>query len=278
MTRNIALIWRRVAPACCTFAVLGLFASGCSRGVAWLDRKDRADPLVKRAQARVKEGDVKSAVRLYLAALDNDPSLARAHLDLALLYHDTEKDYVRAIYHYRRYQELRGSTEKMQMIEDRIRVAGQQFAATMQRPDAHTQDKAELEQENQSLKMNIDRLNSEMEALREKYQQLVAAVRQQRTSTVPGDSSPAVLPGREVVLPETGSGRRAAEFSPGPDRGGTSTAGTVKTYRVRHGDTLSSIAAECYNDRSQWPKILAANRRLLGDSATLKVGQLIVIP
>jgi nucleoid-associated protein YgaU len=53
---------------------------------------------------------------------------------------------------------------------------------------------------------------------------------------------------------------------------------TLQTYRVKNGDTLSRIAAQVYQDPTQWPRIRDANRRVLGDSTTLKAGQLLVIP
>lgn len=269
----------RFLVPCLAVALMGVLLSGCTRGAAGLDRKDRADPLVRRAQARVKEGDVQAGIRLYQAALDSDPGLARAHLDLALLYHDVEHDYVRAIYHYRRYQELRGSTEKKQMIEDRIRVAGQLLVASMQRTDGHAVDKAELEQQNQSLKANVERLNAEVEMLRGKYERLVTAVRQREQSATGGsqgaDSLPGALPGREVVLPESAGGGTGARA------GGTQAVPgnrTVRTYRVQVGDSLSSIARQMYEDPSQWPKIYTANKKILGSATGLKVGQVIVIP
>jgi hypothetical protein len=271
--------YRVVIVPCLTAALLGLIAAGCGGGAGWLDRKDRADPLVRRAQARVKEGDVKAGIRLYQAALDSDPSLARAHLDLALLYHDVEHDYVRAIYHYRRYQELRGSTEKKQMIEDRIRVAGQLLVAGMQRSDGRAVDKADLEQQNQNLKSNVERLNAELEMLRSKYERLVAALRQQERGATAASGSeglPGALPGRDVVLPESAGGRPGDRAAGGSEAASGTRA--VRTYRVQVGDSLSSIARQMYEDPGQWPKIYSANKKILGNATGLKVGQVIVIP
>ena len=260
-----------------SLAAVLFLAAGCSRSAAWLDRRDRSDPLMKRAQARAKEGDVKAAIRLYQTALDSNPEMARAHLDLALLYHDYEKDFVRAIYHYRRYQELRGDTEKKQMIEDRIRVAGQLFAVSVKAGDVNTPDKAVLEQENETLKNMVEQLKSELSGMRGKYERLVEAVKQQRSTGLNGgDASPRVLPGSQVVLPESvgGSGRGGGAAGRGASSNEVSRA--VRTYRVQTGDTLSSIAAQVYGDKAEWTRLQKANR--LGSSTSVKVGQVLVIP
>lgn len=257
-------------------ATVAALLSGCGRNVGWLDRKDRADPLMRRAEARAKEGDTESAIRLYNAAIDSNPKLALAHLQLALLYHDQQKDYVQAIYHYRRYQQLRGATEKSQMIEDRIRMAGQLFAATLNHGDSRSIEKAELEKVNTELKQTVDRVTADMDALRQKYERLVTAVRQQmeqgQAIGVQKGPSPDELPGGSTVLPETAAGDNGRK-PPADDA-----RRVVRTYRVRSGDSLTSIAGQEYGDPTRWPQIHAANRRLLGSAATLKVGQVLVIP
>ena len=52
----------------------------------------------------------------------------------------------------------------------------------------------------------------------------------------------------------------------------------ARTYRVRSGDTLWSIADELYRDRTQWHKIFEANKDKLGESGRLQVGQILTIP
>ena len=261
-----------LAAAVVSAAVL---LGGCGRSVAQLDRRDRGDPLMRRAEARTKEGDMQSAARLYNAALDSNPKLALAHLQLALLYHDQLKDYILAIYHYRRYQELRGATEKSQMIEDRIRMASQLFAASMSKGDSRSMEKAELERENADLKKTVELRNEELAALRQKYENPAVAVRRQmgdgQTAVTQAETPPLAPSGDSEVQPAAGGGgtRQPAE---------NEKRHVVRTYRVRGGDSLTSIAGQMYGDTSRWPQIYAANRRLLGNAATVKIGQVLVIP
>lgn len=233
------------------FAVLMLsVAAGCSRGVAWLDKRDLEQPIMQRAVARVAEGDADSAIRLYVKALEQDPAAARAHLDVALLMHDYSKDYVGAIYHYRRYLELRQDTEKRAMIEERIRLAKQLFAADVLSVGSGESRVAKLEKENRALQKQVDELSQRLLVLTQPAAQEAKRPKDQAATTrAPSRRSPQVK-----------------------------ARSTISTYRVERGDTLSSIAAEVYGDSQRWRDIQAANTDILGNSDQVKVGQVLVIP
>ncbi|MBM4142985.1 MAG: hypothetical protein FJ225_05245 [Lentisphaerae bacterium] len=141
-----------------TAAVLAaVLLGGCRGGAGRRDAADRQDPLMRRAAATAAQGDARGAVEMYAKALARDPGLVRAHLDVALLRHDREKDYLGAVYHYRRYLELRPDTEKRAMILNRMRLAEQLFAASILEADRR-EARAELEalrRENGMLKQRI---------------------------------------------------------------------------------------------------------------------------
>lgn len=232
-----------------TVAVL-LLAGGCSRGVSWLDERDESLPLVQRAAARVTEGDVDSAIRLYRRALDSEPGAAKAHLDLAFLLQDYRKDYVGAIYHYRRYLELRPDAEKQPLIEERIRLAEQLFAADVLGPTRMAARVTSLEKENEVLKDRLQDLSSRI---------LSARRPEGGAATPPRSATPST--------PATGGSTASS-----------AAATTVNTYRVKRGDTLSSIASEVYGDDARWKDIQLANTDILGSSTQVRVGQVLVIP
>ena len=52
----------------------------------------------------------------------------------------------------------------------------------------------------------------------------------------------------------------------------------ARTYTVRSGDTLSSIAAQVYGDASDWRPIFEANRDRLTSPESLQVGGSLRIP
>jgi tetratricopeptide (TPR) repeat protein len=243
---------------------LVLAGAGCLPGVARLDQRDRKEPLMQRAQTLVSEGNVEAAIESYRKALDIDHNLVRAHLDLALLLHDANKDYVGAIYHYRRYLTLRPDTQKRKMIETRISNARQLFAATMNEqlaargpaPDLPSVGPAPASQSEDSLlvreleEMRVELKNAQLE-LAEIKNENAALLRHTRS-----------LQQQVASLRERGE----------------QVATEARTYRVQKGDTLSSIAVRFYKDASRWREILKANENRLGSTKRLRVGQEIVIP
>jgi len=277
--------------------LLALVVAGCSQPVSHLDDQDRADDGVRRARAKAQQGDVAAAIRLYKAALDLNPRLGAAHLDLALLLDDDprERDYVLAIYHYQRYLDLRPATEKRQMIEGRLRLARQKFAASLVRPERIVQDKAALENENRDLKGRIEALEAELQRLRAE----VASGSETKTSTpVAGGETLASANAAGAGGERAASGRLtaaegaavgAAAWS-GPvtaavvrlERRAATNAPPVRpaavTYVVRRGDSLFGLAQRFYRDKTKWRMISDANRAALGGSSKLKIGQRLTIP
>jgi len=56
-------------------------------------------------------------------------------------------------------------------------------------------------------------------------------------------------------------------------------SGTVESYTVKQGDTLSKIAEKIYGDASLYVKIYDANKEMIGsDPNDIKVGQELKIP
>jgi len=229
-----------VKRTCVIYALtlIPCFHIGCTDRVNTLDNTEKSEPLMQRAAQRANEGDVESAIRLYEKTLNQNPSNARAHLDLALLFHDYKKNYVEAIYHYRRYLKLRPTTEKWDMISERERLAGRLFAAGVVAPGPDGARVIELQQEVRSLKAEVSTLR--------------------RRLAVGGS----IAPKQASTRPQQKSRPRTK----------------IETYRVKAGDSLSDIARKFYGDPHRWKEIQIANPGILGNSEVVKVGQVLVIP
>jgi len=232
--------------------ILAAFLPGCSRPVASLDDSDFRDPLIRKAQSKVRQGDKDGAVECLNSALARRPDLAQAHLSLALLYDDYKKDYVRAIYHYERYLELRPAAQKRGLIEDLIRKAKVSFAA--------------------SLSEQFPEIGKKMQALEEENNRLKASLREVRENLAKraGGGKPLeTLPDKNAAKSAfPGEGVPLAQNAPA----------TSTVYCVQSGDTLSLISAKMYRDPRKWKAILDANGTNLVSPNMLKAGQILIIP
>jgi nucleoid-associated protein YgaU len=214
-------------------------ASGCGFSAATLDKREERDPYLKRARLAKNSQQIDEAIESYNQALNRKPNLALGHLEVGLLYDKYREDYVRAIYHYQRYIELRPQAEKNHLVKDLIDKARLAYAASLpDRPSAAIEEIAFLKQEISRLKADLAR----------------------QAAASGGGRAGAAVAGPAAAL-------RPAPAQP-----------AVETYRVQPGDTLSSIAAKVYNDSRKWDKIYEANRNVLSSPQSLRQGQTLVIP
>ncbi len=215
--------------------------AGCSR----YGRGDSElhDPLIQQARAREREGEKDMALTILNRALVRKPELAQAHLDAALLYDRHKQDYIRAIYHYTRFLELRPHADKRTMVEDLIRQARMAYAAGL------------VDQEF-NLDYRIRQLREENARLQHDLREVRANLAQLR------------LAGRVAPAPPAPQSPPPASAPPAADA----------TYRVQPGDTLSKIAARLYRNPRKWNLIFEANRDVLTGPEKLAAGQVLRIP
>jgi len=280
-----------------------VLAFGCERSVASRDREERRDPELQRARAmRMKPSD---AVVAYRALLDSNPMLALAHLDLALLLHDQSRDFVGAIYHYRRYLELRPKAEKRDLIEQRIRKAEVVFAATVVAAQpasgvtnaAQTEERdpaARMLEENAWLRVEMARLTQENEDLRAASAATqtvamtpavapVATVSSLPAVARPASTKPAVqrphATATQLVVSAGAVSSAAARPATTKPAVPVAAGQSSRRHRVHRGETLGSIAQAVYGDKRQWKRVFEANRDLLkGNPDRLREGLVLVLP
>ena len=250
---------------------MGLLA-GCTSQVQDQDALEFNYPAIRKARAKLREGDKQSAVALLNRAIDEKPKMAQAHLEIAQLYDDYDRNYVRAIYHYERYLELRPQTEKREMIEGFIRKARIAFAASM------AEQVPRLDKKVQALQEDNDRLRRDLRQVRENLARRIAAL----PPTLPASLTMPDLAadGSPITEPAiAGSAIAGSAFAPATvakPESASKPAGVH--YRVQRGDTLSAVAARAYHNPRKWKLIYDANRDTLGGSQKLKIGQVLIIP
>ena len=104
-------------------------AAGCARAPD--DRRDARDRCLRRAQAARAAEDVDGAIRWCEKALRRRPDLAAAHRELALMQDHFKQDRLAALYHYRRYLELRPDSAERADVEEMMATCGRALAAQL---------------------------------------------------------------------------------------------------------------------------------------------------
>jgi len=242
-----------------------LFISGCNSQHP--DRAEENHPLVKQATVAMEARDVDKARDLLQRALRKDPDLARAHLNLALIYDENLKDYLMAVYHYRQYLTLRPDSGKRPLIEQAIESAAMSYAVSLPM--------------NPSMQRQADELRQENAMLRERLQQVAALLHQARASSGGAPLSPVVsavpAPLRPDVSAVTDTRAPNSVAAPEPTPQPLSVP-IPREYTVVAGDTLSRISQKVYGTPSRWEDIFNANKAALPRPDRVKVGQKLIVP
>jgi tetratricopeptide (TPR) repeat protein len=235
------------------FITCVLLLTGCGKSGAQLDTSDENDPRVRKGLELVQQKDWDDAIRQFEAALAKKPELARADLELAMIYQQ-KKNFARAIYHYERYLEKRPDTEKRPLIQGWIKQAKVSLAGEV--GSDVSGELVRLARENNMLRRQLEAFQGKTAAV-----PAVANVKTLLTDAPPPRPAPApvVTQAVENVPP-----------APAPK--------PARTYTVRAGDTLSRIAGAVYGDPVLWKKIYEANRDQMKNESDLKAGQLLTIP
>lgn len=218
---------------------------GCAR--AGSDARDARDRRLRRALEAKAAQDIDRAIALCEQALARKPDLALAHRELGLMLDNYRGDYVGALYHYRRYLELRPGAPQRAAIEELIRHCRVSFAAQM------AESPEELKRDLQVRDARIRQLELEVAAWRA------------RGGTAAG--SPAIAP---AVPPPVKN--EPAAVPPAP------AAPAVRTHIVQPGETLATISARYYGTPAKWQTLFDANRDTLANANNLRVGARLTIP
>ncbi len=246
---------RHILSVVSFFALVMLLSAGigCTKKAGVSDEVEREQPEMKQARALEESGDFAGARGLYESILDRNPTMARAHFELASLLDKKGDDYIGAIYHYRRYLSLRPDTEKKAMIEEHIRTGTLGVVGTLFTNQASILVRmGEVEAENNALKIRAANLQSQAVQSR-----AAAAALRAKYGIIADKASQSV---EAIVFPVT------APKSLG------------KLVRVEPRDTLKKMASRYYGDQGRWREIYEANRKKMKSPGDLRVGQMIFVP
>ncbi|MDL5048662.1 LysM peptidoglycan-binding domain-containing protein [Oscillatoria amoena NRMC-F 0135] len=246
-----------------------LLLAGCDQigRMTSSDAEAENNPHFAKAKERYAMMDYQGAIEAYERALRQNANLAKAHLEIALIYDDKLKDHISAVYHFRKYLVMRPDSGKKELVEEFMENSMRQLMA--QDSVVLSSEKAEiirLKAENNSLRSQIASFRGQQESRTAK--QATSA----KPQPTPASAPTPVPPPPQQTAPQIVSTPAAAVATPPPSPSQTGT-----TYVVQNGDTLASISRKFYSTSGQWKKILDANPSL-GKPENLKPGQSLVIP
>lgn len=296
----------RFLPLClCALATL-LFVAGCGRYDSSPFTAEIDEPNYRRGKDLLRQGRNQEALASFLKVVEKRGDDApESHLEAGILYQQHIKDPIAAIYHYRKFRELKRNSPQSDLVRQRIDAATREFARTLPAQPLENQ------MERLDLLEKIDQLQRENAQLKD---QLIGVRTQAINTPRPSPSSPpapsvdagepmasqAIDPGESpiaaapeppaapvVVTPAPAptpsvSGIRPAPTAPTPPAPTAPVApsGPGRRYVVQKGDTLFAIAKRHYGtaNNARVQAILNANRAVLPSAAALHPGMTLVIP
>ncbi|MBE7540340.1 MAG: LysM peptidoglycan-binding domain-containing protein [Opitutaceae bacterium] len=277
-----------------------LITPGCDPGERAATTAEVDDPGYRRGKELLRQGRNQEALAAFLKVIekrgDDGPE---SHLEAGLLYQFHIKDPISAIYHYRKYRELKPNSPQADLVRQRIESATREFASTLPGdplnnaviPRYQGLDQIErYQRENEALKAEVATLRGQLM----NRPALPPLTRDQALDSPVSPVTPAAAtPAATVVLgsaagaSESGTqqGSRVAsssQASPSPSvptrPSETSAVSRGRRHVVVKGDTLFNLAQRYYGDRSKWREIYAANRQIMRSENDLRVGMEVTIP
>lgn len=280
-----------------------LGTTACERNGGPAFGAETDDANYRRGQQLVKQGRKQEALAAYLKVIEQrGESAPESHLDAGLIYMNDIKDYIAAIYHFRKFLELQPNAVQAQNVRGLVDSAKREFARTL--PGSPLENQAPrlgMIDEVDRLQREVEQLRAELTAARNgvpaPLNRLLVPT-DAGTAPAPATAEPPMNP---IVIGDVGDGATDEEESPitlAPlsSRTMTSTeqapttqttvaqpaapaaAKNARRHTVVKGDTLFSLAQRYYSNRSKWRDIYEANRDQLPSENALRLGMELKIP
>lgn len=248
-----------LAPVFFMALLLLPFISGCTVGEGPEVISEREERNFQRGKQLLREGRRPEALSAFLSVIEKRREAPESHLEAGELFRTHLKDPVSSIYHYRKFLELNPNSAQAPHVRQLIETATKDFAGTLPAQPMESSferidllETAErLKKENLELKREVETIRQERDRLRNR---LASAAAQPRASA-PVASPPA-----------------SSRESNG------SRANRAETYTVVSGDTLSHISGKVYGTSTRWRDIFEANRDVMANENSLKVGMQLRLP
>ncbi|HEX2100883.1 MAG TPA: LysM peptidoglycan-binding domain-containing protein [Candidatus Synoicihabitans sp.] len=279
--------------------------SGCARPPPGPLTAEADEPAFLRGRELMRQGRNQEALAAFLKVIEQRGDQApESHLDVGVLFQQHIKDPIAAIYHYRKYLELKPNAPQADLVRQRIGASMREFARTLPAQPLENQamrnDMFEvverLQRENLELKNQLALARANAAAPLPGTRPSVADLELRNPAAVPPASGPAAIIEPVMTAPAAAASShpisraplpdeprtlqppmRPADAAAAPAQGVTLPSG-ARRHIVVKGDTLMSVALRYYNNRSRYRDIYAANRHQMSNENDLKLGMELIIP
>ena len=263
-----------------TALLAGLFLVSCSQTPPGSDAEDERNPFFRQATKDVADLNYPAAIKQFEKALAVNPNVAKAYLQIGLLYGDKLGDPISAIYFYQKYLEARPNASEREEVLAAMEKAKIDFALSLTNTGIqNAAEIARISKENVDLKQQIAQLQGTLAAKEAQVSQVAGAA-------APPKATPAVVPATPPGSEKAPRAEAAAMPSvpaatppAAPAEAAVPPAG-AKQHTISKGDTLWKLAKQYYpaslDLNEEIAKIKAANPGL--DDRNLKIGTVIVVP
>lgn len=149
-----------------TLAAL-LLVAGCERSDVSPFTVEGDEPGYRRGKDLIKQGRNQEALSEFQKVIDKRGlnNAAESHLEVGLLYQYHIKDPIAAIYHYKKFRELKPNSQQADLVRQRIDAATRDFARSLL-VQTDSLDKLDSDDLSKRLQRENDKLKADLAAAR----------------------------------------------------------------------------------------------------------------
>ncbi|MFH1498675.1 MAG: LysM domain-containing protein [Verrucomicrobiota bacterium] len=274
-------MWFRSCSLLLTLLASLLLATGCAPRDPGVFTPEVEDRDYRRGKELLRQDRNQEALSAFLKVIaERGEGAPESHLEAAILYQKHIKDPIAAIYHYRKFRELKPNSQQADLVRQQIEAATREFARTL--PARPLENQAirsdvydtldQLQRENLLLKEQVAEARQALLDATRNSGGTIAVIDPSQSALVPVQPVPVETPQAPVTITPRPTPPPAAPTPP------PAPAGAFRRHTVVKGDTLFSLAQRYYGNRSRWRDIYAANRDVMPSENALSIGMELKIP
>jgi tetratricopeptide (TPR) repeat protein len=256
--------------------------SGCNRLPEGELIAETNEPSYEEGRRLLRQGKEQAALAAFTRVIESRSDGApESHLEVGLLYEEEIKDPIAAIYHFRKYLELKSNSPQSDLVRQQIDNSIKSFARTLPAQPLENQIlRNDLLDVVEKLKKENNRLKDEVAGLRGNAALAGVSRGSVADLTRPSQpSSPSPRPSPFTSVPISDLEDRPVARPTRSETAPANSAPNRRTHAVVKGDTLYGLARRYYNAPGRVKDIVAANRGSLNSANDpLRIGMQLVIP